>query len=162
MNAYLLILLLLVSLFSCKEGTTIKPVVDQTDSASLVISAHELEPAISTADSMELIYYDSLEDSLRYSRYYKFTATSDTTAIRLVVNQLGGSFSIQEQARACRSEGKIHLYSKNEPLKTLYFSRAGARCNYIYFIRNGNFYYFPLRDEFRLFLDKDKMTARKL
>jgi hypothetical protein len=56
----------------------------------------------------------------------------------------------------CRSEGKVFFFKGTQELKTVYFNTQGASanpgdrspqangdCAYMYFIKDGGFYYFP-------------------
>lgn len=149
-------------LFSCNSREGKINVPDQADTTKLVANGLEVEPEIRLTDSMEILYYKYTEDdSLRYSRFYTYTATSDTTELEFLKKQLSSSYSLLTQVRDCRSQGKIHLFSGGEPVKTIYFSQTGDQCNYLYFIRNGNFFYFPLSEDFSEFLEKNKKFARQ-
>ncbi len=99
-------------------------------------------------DSLQFIFYDNPGiDSMRYSRYFKFYNTSDSIVIRSLIKQLKQNYRVQDTTGSCRSEGKIYMFSKDAPLKTIYFSTLKT-CNYSYFIKDGMFYYMQLQDDF--------------
>ncbi|MGZ8545612.1 MAG: hypothetical protein ACXWV0_09965, partial [Flavisolibacter sp.] len=61
-------------LFSCNENEGKQSLPEQADTTRLLTNGLEVEPDISSADSMEVLYYQHTdEDSLRYSRFYTFT-----------------------------------------------------------------------------------------
>jgi hypothetical protein len=49
-----------------------------------------------------------------------------------------------EKVRKCRSQGKVWCFSKGEIFQTLYFSDFGGECSFMFFIKNGLFYYSEL------------------
>lgn len=69
----------------------------------------------------------------------------------------------------CRSEGKIFFFKGKQELKTVYFNTQGVStnsgdrsqqangdCAYMYFIKDGGFYYFPIQPETAALLRKIK------
>jgi hypothetical protein len=108
-------------------------------------TALSLAPLMQNTDSVQVIYYDNPDgDSLRYARYYKFTNATDSGFLSLVKTSLQQTVTSSYEVRNCRSIGKMYLFSKNEPVKTLYFSNREDGCRYLYFIQNGNFVYMEL------------------
>jgi hypothetical protein len=54
-------------------------------------------------------------------------------------------FILRNEKMNCRSEGKLFFFQSNQPLKTVYFNiDPSAGCAYLYFIKDGAFYYFPV------------------
>lgn len=97
-------------------------------------------------DSVQILYYDDPDgDSLRYARFYSYTATADTATLGTLMRGLDQPYYESAQRRPCRSEGKIYLFSEAEPLKTVYFSAQNDQgCRYLYVIRDGHFLYFDM------------------
>jgi len=139
---------------------------EKKDSASIAASLKgtDAEPNIKKTDSLQILYYDDPDDdSLRYTRFYHYISVNDTAIIRSVIKNIDTTYTISETVnRQCRSEGKIILYSREDPVKTLYFStRCPGNCCYVYFIKNGIFYYFPLMNELSDILIDQKVKSIK-
>lgn len=113
------------------------------------------------ADSLQILYYDDPDgDSLRYARYYTYVATADTAVLGVFERVLKTPYTETPQRRPCRSEGKIYLFGKAEPLKTVYFStRYHDGCRYLYVIRDGNFLYFDMGPELITVLEQQRSYA---
>ncbi len=125
-------------------------------------SGLDLEPSLEKTDSLEIIYYDDPDgDSLRYSRFYTYTATADSTTINELIKGLRQPFQFLDQVRQCRSEGKMHLYQGEQPLKTIYFSTKSGNCNYIYFIKDGSFVYLNLPEGLGEKITESRGKSRK-
>lgn len=104
-------------------------------------------PALIRADSVELFYFNDPDgDSLRYTRYYSYLASVDTQLLAGLNRTMSDSATRYDSVRPCRSEGKIYMHAGSKPLRTLYFSTRCDSCCYIYYIRNGEFYYLPMKD----------------
>lgn len=140
-------LLLLICGGSCKES------VEHKTSATKVLNATTYEKGsglavvseLAQVDSLQILYYDDpIGDSLRYSRYFSHTATNDTAVINLLLRNLDNPFDKRKEISDCRSEGKIFLFKKGDPLKTVYFSTNCHTCCHLYFIHNGEFIYFAI------------------
>jgi hypothetical protein len=155
--------MLIWMLASCSDA--VKEKTQQADNNAVIkISQTGLEhaPALRDTDSLQIIFYDNPDgDSLRFNRYFTYTDVSDTAAIKLLMHALDTTASLQTAVKKCRSEGKIYVYVKSEPVKTLYYSMRGAECTYIYYIKDGSFVYLPLRAHFRNFLQQQKQKAVK-
>ncbi len=131
------------------------------DNSFVVQNGLDAEPRLKQADSLQILYYDNPDgDSLRYSRYYRFTSSADSLLMQNVFTDLGQPFERLYDVKKCRSEGKIYLYRKQEPLKTIYFSTRDS-CNYIYFIKDGAFLYFSLSEELRNSLKENRKSAKR-
>jgi hypothetical protein len=122
----------------------------------------DVEPQLIHADSLQILYYDDPDgDSLRYTRYFKYTALNDLAVIKSLIKNFDTAYRPSGRVQAdCRSEGKIFLFHKTEPVKTIYFStRCTLGCCYLYFIKDGYFYYFPLLEETALMLKEKRKNA---
>ena len=146
MKAHHLIFCLTVLFFSCnedqqklaqKEGTTKKPEVGERSSIL------ELDERLQHADSLVFVFYKDPhgKDSLRYTRYYTQYSTTDAALIHFVQDNLKDSTQRLEKIKNCHSEGKIWCFAKSEVFQTIYFSAHNNECNFVYIIKNGQFYY---------------------
>jgi hypothetical protein len=116
------------------------------------------EPTLTKTDSLQIIYYDDPDgDSLRYTRYFKYIDVKDTAVINTLLANLLFPFEKRDSIKDCRSEGKLYLYDKKqEAIKTVYFSTRCDTCCYLYFIKEGAFYYSKLSDPFKRTLQENK------
>ena len=122
----------------------------------------ETEPVIGKTDSLQLVYYDNPDgDSLRYSRFFTYVNTTDSVVINSLLHDLEQPFETVNEVKKCRSEGKIYLLGRQESLKTIYFSTRGDSCTYLYFIKDGAFFYFPLSENFKSILAIHRNKALK-
>lgn len=156
-----------VFLISCNEqkNNSDKKSTDAIETnKSKPLTGLEKEPMLNKTDSLQILYYDDPDgDSLRYTRFYHYISTSDTTVINSILFTLNSTFDESDKVKnSCRSEGKIILFSKEEPFKTLYFStRSKDDCNYIYFIKDGMFCYFNLTEKLAAILkEQEKKSVR--
>lgn len=125
----------------------------------------DLQPQISKADSAQVLFYNNpYGDPDRYTRYFTLLSTKDSSLIHLVLKNLDKPFSEQQQVRNCRSEGKMYLFERGgiDPLQTIYFATSCDTCCYLYYIRNGSFYYFELDKATQNILLSNKTKAKKL
>lgn len=121
-----------------------------------------IQPAMVNTDSLEIIYYDNPDgDSLRYTRFYRYFASNDTAIIGPLLAALAQPYQQLSQVKKCRSQGKIHLYANQEPIKTIYFSTRCDTCCYAYLIKDGSFLYFPMQDSLKNILLEKKGKAIK-
>lgn len=105
------------------------------------------ESQLRSVDSLELLYYkDPDGDSLRYTRFYTYLATKDSSMINGLINNLEDSSEIRKEIKPCRSEGKIFAHKGDQPVKTIYFSTRCDTCCYVYYIKDGEFLYFKLSE----------------
>lgn len=122
----------------------------------------DAEPRLGTTDSIQVLFYDDPDgDSLRYSRYFRYTTTGDSVLIRQLLSGFQNTYSDLAAPRDCRSEGKMYLFAGEQELKTVYFSTRCDTCCYLYFIRDGRFLYFSLEDEARKQLSALKKRSRR-
>lgn len=167
-NIFLLIVCSLGLFWSCSGNTNTSKNKEQEkeinadSSGNLNNTGIEIEPVISLADSVQVIFYDDpMGDSLRYSRYFTYVSTSDSAFLTLLKSELSQVSQLSMFVRKCRSEGKIYLFKNGEPIKTVFFSTQINNCRYLYFIKNGLFYYFDLLVPFSDELKKRQTFAIK-
>lgn len=128
------------------------------------------------ADSVQILFFTDPfgKDSLRYTRFFKHFNTSDTAVVQPILKNLDQLFLLRTEVMNCRSEGKIFFFKGKQELKTVYFNTQGvtaksgvrapqvsANCAYMYFIKDGSFYYFPIQPETSALLNKIKPQAVK-
>lgn len=122
----------------------------------------DLEPALSQTDSLQVLFYDDPDgDSLRYSRFFSYTETTDTAQIQFLLQELNQIYVQEPEARPCRSEGKLYLLKGDDMVKTVYFSARQDSCRYFYFIKDGAFIYLPLTDRAAGWLQQCRQRAKK-
>lgn len=143
------------------------------------------------ADSVQVLFFTDPygKDSLRYTRFFKHYNTSDTSVVNPLLNNLDRMFILRNEVMPCRSEGKLFFFKGEQELKTVYFntqslvnvpsnfkpnsttqSTSSANsisqssdwdCAYMYFIKDGAFYYFPIQSATTELLLKLKPKAVK-
>ncbi|MDX2047982.1 MAG: hypothetical protein SFU87_14420 [Chitinophagaceae bacterium] len=124
----------------------------------------DVEPAIKATDSVQLLYYkDPYGDPERYTRFFTVLSTADTSLINPVLHNLDRIFFKQDKVRDCRSEGKMYLFNRQneDPLQTIYFSTRCDSCCYLYYIKNGAFYYFSLDNNTKQVLSANKAKSKE-
>lgn len=127
------------------------------------------------ADSVQVLFFTDPygKDSLRYTRFFKHFNTSDTSVVKPLLNNLDRMFILRNEVMPCRSEGKLFFFMGDQELKTVYFNTqslvnvptkskpnsttkstsstnsisqsSDSDCAYMYFIKDGAFYYFPIQ-----------------
>jgi len=109
-------------------------------------TAVELDARFLAADSLVVVFYKDPygADSLRYTRYYTKLSTIDTNNVALLLQNLSKPFAKFEKVKNCRSEGKVWCYSKGRIFQTVSFSTRCTDCCFVYFIKDGYFFYTPL------------------
>lgn len=110
----------------------------------------DLVPDVRYTDSAQMLFYkDPDGDPKRYTRFYTHLSLTDSGFIKPLLSSLDQSFQEYSQVKNCRSQGKIYLFKKGgeDPLQTVYFSTRCDSCCYVYYIRNGLFYYMNMTDE---------------
>ena len=145
-----------------KEKTGSELTKDTTVNATAP-SGLDVEPKLRKADSLQILYYDDPDgDSLRYTRFFKYTITKDPTTINDLLGELSKPVEQRSEIKKCRSEGKIYVFGKQteEPLKTIYFSTRCDTCCYLYYIKEGVFYYSPLSIDLKNKLKENKAQSR--
>jgi hypothetical protein len=144
--------------------TTTKTVEVSDTSASAVKTSTGLDIAgLHQADSVQILYFTDPfgKDSLRYTRFYKHYNTSAKEVVQPILKNLDQLFLLRTEVMKCRSEGKIFFFKGTQELKTVYFNTQGGDCAYMYFIKDGGFYYFPIQPETAALLQSLKPKAIK-
>lgn len=146
MLKYLAVILILVLLSSC--GRSDKGNSETLPADSIPVQTEEKPDAAIIppgVDSFEIIYYKKpFEDSTRYSRFFKVLNTNDSTVIREIRQGLAGSFEKLPEVKKCLSEGKLIIPLGGDAYRTLFFSRLETDCPYLYYIKDGAFFYFKI------------------
>lgn len=154
-------------LLSCnnnaKKQQTGSQSTKETTINTTVPNGLDVEPKLRKADSLQILYYDNPDgDSLRYTRFYQYTITKDPATIKDLLENLSKPVEQRSEIKKCRSEGKIYVFGKQteEPLKTIYFSTRCDTCCYLYYIKEGVFYYSPLSINLKNKLKENKALSR--
>jgi hypothetical protein len=114
------------------------------------------------ADSVQILFFTDPfgKDSLRYTRFFKHYNTSAADVVQPILKNLDQLFLLRTEVIKCRSEGKIFFFKGTQELKTVYFNtQANGDCAYMYFIKDGGFYYFQVQPETAALLRKIKPQA---
>ena len=156
MKHFLILFILTIYLFACNQrkpsevSSTIVPtsVVDNYNANTTILM---LDERLNNVDSLVYVFYkDPLgKDSLRYTRYYTQYSTINTKDISILKAQINQPTERFEKVKKCRSQGKIWCFTKAEIFQTLYFSDFGGDCSFMFFIKNGQFYYCKLLPDFK-------------
>lgn len=145
------LLIVTASFYACNQRKTAK--INPTTTAVSVVDNYTanttilmLDERLNNVDSMVYVFYkDPLgKDSLRYTRYYTQCSTTKITDINTIKAQINLPTERLEKVRKCRSQGKVWCFFKGEIFQTLYFSDFGGECSFMFFIKNGLFYYSEL------------------
>jgi hypothetical protein len=146
MLKYLALILIPFCLASCagsNNGKAEKDSVDPNGIQAREKTATSFFPPV--VDSLEVVYYKKpFTDSARYYRFFRVAIMSDSTVIREVDRVLTGSVEKLPEVKKCLSEGKLIIPLGGDAYKTIYFSRVETGCPYLYYIKDGAFYYFEL------------------
>ena len=149
---FFVLFILLIASCEQRKDTTVLPSesniqAEQDKNASIV----ELDNRLTEVDSLVYVFYkDPLgKDSLRYTRFYTQYATTDANEIALLKKQILAPTERFEKVKKCRSEGKIWCFTKGKIFQTLYFSDFAGDCSFMFFIKNGQFYYATLGPIFK-------------
>lgn len=116
------------------------------------------------ADSVQILFFTDPfgKDSLRYTRFFTHYNTSEDLTVQPLLENLDQLFLLRTEVMKCRSEGKIFFFKGTQELKTVYFNtQANGDCAYLYFIKDGGFYYFPIQPATAALLRKLKPLAVK-
>ncbi len=143
-------------------STMVSPSVEDNYNANTTILM--LDERLSKVDSLVFVYYkDPLgKDSLRYTRYYTQYSSTQEQEISILKNQISKPTERLEKVKKCRSEGKIWCFTKGEIFQTLYFSDFGGDCSFLFFIKNGQFYYCMLSLNFKEMILRLKPLTKEL
>ena len=119
------------------------PVVENSSGQGAPGSIMQLDQRLTGIDSLVFVFYKDPhgKDSVRYTRYYTQFHSTDTALMGLVKNSLQSTVQRIEKVKPCRSEGKIWCFEKGNIFQTIYFSSHSDACNFVYIIKNGQFFY---------------------
>ena len=120
-----------------------------------------LDPRVSGTDSMVFVFYTDpyTKDSLRYTRYYTSYHSKDTNHLSVLMKALQDDTERFSKPKPCRNEGKIWCFREGTVLQTIYFSTRQPGCHFIYFIKNGQFYFSSLPSSLEVLLGSLKKLA---
>jgi hypothetical protein len=123
-------------------------------------TALDIEPDLRNTDSLEIVYYDNPDgDPERYTRFFKFTASSDSSDIATLVKNIDQPIVSTELGK-CRSQGKIFFRNQSDIINTLYFSTRGDSCSYLYYIKTGAYYYVKINKEAENVINRNRPFAK--
>ncbi|HLO82050.1 MAG TPA: hypothetical protein VK166_13875 [Chitinophagaceae bacterium] len=146
MLKFLTVLIITITISSCignarKEGKMKAP-----DSLVSLITEKSI-PSVLPArpDSFDIVYYKKpFTDSTRYSRFYKVAHSGDSVIVNELNSIFLGGYTKLIELKKCLSEGKIIFPLGGDAYRTIYFSRLGTGCPYLYYIKDGAFYYYEI------------------
>ncbi len=129
------------------------------------VTGLDIAQELRNADSVQCLYFKDPfgKDSLRYTRFFKYYNTHDTALVNPILRNIDQPFILRNEKMNCRSEGKLFFFQKNQALKTVYFNTASsADCTYLYFIKDGAFYYFPVNPHVLALLKAHKKLSKEV
>ena len=157
------------------------PGAKATDGAAIKTNTGLDIAGLHQADSVQILFFTDPfgKDSLRYTRFFKHYNTSAAAVVQPILKNLDQLFLLRTEVMKCRSEGKIFFFKGTQELKTVYFNTQGVSskpdanppqpnesihkatsdCAYMYFIKDGGFYYFQVQPETAALLRKIKPQA---
>jgi hypothetical protein len=138
------------------------PGAKATDGAAVKTNTGLDIAGLHQADSVQILFFTDPfgKDSLRYTRFFKHYNTSAADVVQPILKNLDQLFLLRTEVMKCRSEGKIFFFKGTQELKTVYFNtQANGDCAYMYFIKDGGFYYFQVQPETAALLRKIKPQA---
>jgi hypothetical protein len=146
MLRYLTAILTLIFLASCAGSDNERSEKGSVDSISVQTGDKPVIPP--AVDSFEVVYYRKpFTDSSRYYRFFTVAITNDSSVIKEVKQVLAGAYEKLPEVKKCLSEGKLIIPLGGEAYQTMYFSRLGTGCPYLYYIKDGAFYYYEMTPE---------------
>jgi hypothetical protein len=109
---------------------------------------------------VDILYFKKpFTDSVRYTRFYKVTQSTDSVFFESLKRALAQHHQKLEAPRKCLSEGKIQIPLGGDAFKVVYFSRAETGCNYLYIIQDGAFLYYEMpADVNRYLIELEKQS----
>lgn len=147
---------------SSADDSIKQKLLDSVDRIPAPGSAASFLPNQGAIDSLEILYYDNpQDDSLRYTRFFTFLATSNQELRTQIDSMFWGSYQQMAQVPSDRSDGKIYCYYQGEVVKTIYFKAMDVSNNirFAYFIHNGNYFMLPNQDQFYTLLKNLRSKA---
>lgn len=167
LTATLFFLFYLVSCNNQNAGNIKKGDKDSSNIPETVLlrTGLQVEPLLLKADSLQVLYFDEpYGDSLRYTRFFRYVTIKDTLLVKKFIHEFDKIYrDTYIVDKECRSEGKIIAYTGSEPVKTIFFATGEFKrtpCKYLYFIKNGIFYYFPVSDDFASVINEYKRRSK--
>jgi hypothetical protein len=159
----LVLLPLKVYLFGCNSESKPASAVALHPSDPPELSALEVDPRLQEADSIIWVVYEHpfSKDSLSYTRYYHQQSITDSSFLHLMREQLQQKVAVREGPMPCRNEGKIWLFSRGRIFQTLYFAFSKADCSFLFYIKDGLFYFLELKSPFRELLIRSIARIRQ-
>lgn len=146
MKRSILVLIISSVIMSCAGGSNKNAEKKPADKDGSGSGETVIAPIIpQEVSSFDVIYYKKpFTDSTRYTRYFLTTHTSDSVLVSELNRIFRGTFDKLPEVKKCQSEGKIILPFGGDAFRVVYFSRTGGDCSYIYYIKDGEFYYFGI------------------
>ena len=138
------------------------PGAKATDGAAVKTNTGLDIAGLHQADSVQILFFTDPfgKDSLRYTRFFKHYNTSAADVVQPLLKNLDQLFILRTEVMKCRSEGKIFFFKGKQELKTVYFNtQANGDCAYMYFIKDGGFYYFRIQPQTAALLHSLKTKA---
>lgn len=160
-RSYILVFVF-VMLTSClnRETKSTTVLLDTPSQETVSPTAPGIIPDPGKVKELEIIFYNKpFTDSIRYTRFYRFTTTSDSSVVGSLDRALHTHYEKLGQTKKCTSEGKIIMNLGAEEFRVAYFSRMNTDCFYVYLIKNGEFYYFTMTTELTKHLDRLERSA---
>jgi hypothetical protein len=120
--------------------------IRSTEPVAAETGVTEIAPILpQQVSSFDVIYYKKpFTDSVRYTRYFLATHTGDSALVSELNRIFQGKFVKLAEIKKCQSEGKIIIPLGGDASRVIYFSRIGGDCSYVYYIKDGEFYYFGM------------------
>ncbi|MFZ4059209.1 MAG: hypothetical protein ACOYKE_13790 [Ferruginibacter sp.] len=155
---YTFLFLIVIALSCC--NTKGKTPIENPSTLKSSTTGLQLDSMLLSMDSIVLVHFTDPygPDSLRYTRFYTQVSIVDSFTIRLLQQSLNTAYTREDQKRNCRIEGKIWCFSKGKIFQTIYFSSGKeSQCRFMYWIKDGSFYFFPYAQSLELLLNQWRM-----
>jgi hypothetical protein len=158
-----IILIYLLFIFGACTSINDKNKTSKIENENKSSSLIKIDERLANIDSVVFVFYKDPHgaDSLRYTRYYTQYNNIDSATVSTVKMQLNGNIEKLDKIKNCRSEGKIWCFSKQNIIQTIYFSSLNAKCNFLYIIKDGAFYFTNIEAEFSKQLLEIKTKAKE-
>lgn len=112
---------------------------------------------------VDILYFKKpFTDSVRYTRYYKISQSTDSVFFASLKMLLKQDHEKLEGPRKCLSEGKIQIPLGGDAFKVVYFSRVETGCAYLYIIKDGSFLYYGMPADLNQYLVELEKQAKDL
>lgn len=161
MKHLLIPILCLFLLSACKQNKNVSPETKASEQFFKTSTALDVASDLKATDSLEILFYDNLDgDPKRYTRFFKFIASNDTSIIKALITNLNTAIT-GTVLKDCKSDGKIYCRNQDAIINTIYFGYRSEKCLYLYFIKNGNYYYVNIDTTVIKALNNVKKKAKK-